>query len=80
MARIYVGPLLALCNVLFTRGLLTLPHDMKQVSFDHLVAILKTHLRARLEETILKGKEAGEWWWVCRVMSCDTHVMSCHAM
>lgn len=49
-------PLIALCNVLFLRGKLTLPPDTLQVSFEQLCSMLQTFLQRQVESIVASSK------------------------
>jgi hypothetical protein len=51
-------PLLAICNVLFLRGKLTVPATLKEIKFEQLCDLLKGYLDQKMEEDLKKSAAA----------------------
>jgi len=50
-------PLIAICNVLFLRGQLSLPAQTAEVSFEQLVTMLRAFLQQRVQNVVLESRD-----------------------
>jgi len=49
-------PLIAICNVLFLRGKITLPSETRQVNFEDLSKMLKRYLESEVQKSLLQDE------------------------